>query len=229
MRKKLLAAVLSLTLMVGMAVQTMAAPSIVGAIDTPHVSADQGTVTLKEVAADTYPAEVQKVVDQLNAAKAGMTVKDAFGSLLAADTKVALFDGATVTNESMDLSTMKFLSPVMDLTIDGVTPTEENPVTVTFTANNMTANTEVYVLHLCDSHSWELLQTSKVSDNQISAKFHSASPVALVYVDKGTGSSAEGTSPKTGESNAVTTASVIAVIFMAAGVFAVVRGRRAYK
>ena len=85
----------------------------------------------------------------------------------------------TVTEE-IDLSEYKFISPVMDLKLEKE-PTEENPVDVTFTANNMTDNIQVDVLHYCEEHNWEVLEGEKVSENQVKASFHSASPIALIY------------------------------------------------
>ena len=68
----------------------------------------------------------------------------------------------------------------MDLKLEKE-PTEENPIEVTFTVNNMTDNIQVDVLHFCEEHNWELLEGEKVGDNQVKASFHSASPIALIY------------------------------------------------
>lgn len=80
----------------------------------------------------------------------------------------------------MDLKEFKFLSPVMNLTIDEV-PTEEKQVEVTFTVNNLTDKIEPFILHRCEKHGWQLLETEEVSENQIKASFHSpGGPVAVV-------------------------------------------------
>ena len=41
---------------------------------------------------------------------------------------------------------------------------------------------ESFILHRCDKHGWELLETEEVSENQIKASFNSpGGPVAVVY------------------------------------------------
>ena len=45
----------------------------------------------------------------------------------------------------------------------------------------MTDEIQVDVLHYCEEHEWEVLEGEKVSENQIKASFHSASPIALIY------------------------------------------------
>lgn len=178
----------------------MASGSISGALDTNNVTAatetgaanvggmDQMTtedvgVTLSPVEADTYPEELQNQVDMLNNANGDLTLLDAFLMIYDEDElpQVDVYNGdGEVTLEDVDLSEFKFLSPVMELLLE-TEPTEENPVDVTFTANNMTDQIEVFVLHYCDGHEWEILEGEKISDNQLTAGFHSASPVALIY------------------------------------------------
>lgn len=178
----------------------MASGSISGALDTNNVTAatetgaanvggmDQMTtedvgVTLSPVEADTYPEELQNQVDMLNNANGDLTLLDAFLMIYDEDElpQVDVYNGdGEVTLEDVDMSEFKFLSPVMELLLE-TEPTEENPVDVTFTANNMTDQIEVFVLHYCDGHEWEILEAEKISDNQLTAGFHSASPVALIY------------------------------------------------
>lgn len=178
----------------------MASGSISGALDTNNVTAatetgaanvggmDQMTtedvgVTLSPVEADTYPEELQNQVDILNNVNEDLTLLDAFLMIYDEDElpQVDMYNGdGEVTLEDVDLSECKFLSPVMELLLE-TEPTEENPVDVTFTANNMTDQIEVFVLHYCDGHEWEILEGEKISDNQLTAGFHSASPVALIY------------------------------------------------
>ena len=133
---------------------------------------------------------IQNAVKILNEAKADTTVADAFKEIFADKAeeempKIQLhkLDG-TVEEEAVDLSVYKFISPVMELKLEleeGQEISEENPVEVTFTANNMTDNIQVDVLHYCEEHEWEVLEGEKVSENQIKASFHSASPIALIY------------------------------------------------
>lgn len=147
-------------------------------------------VTLTKDVENLYEEVIQNAVKILNEAKADTTVADAFKEIFADKAeeempKIQLhkLDG-TVEEEAVDLSVYKFISPVMELKLEleeGQEISEENPVEVTFTANNMTDNIQVDVLHYCEEHEWEVLEGEKVSENQIKASFHSASPIALIY------------------------------------------------
>ena len=203
--KKLVTGVLAAVSAAAMGVSVMAAGSITGSVDTNNVTAQtapQSTETTEknelvgdiEVELETvgasltkdvknlYEEAVQKIVDALNSAGAETTVKDAFIQILGEDNlpKITLHKLDGSQEEDIDLSEYKFISPVMDLKLEEE-PTEENPIDVTFTANNMTDNIQVDVLHFCEEHNWELLEGEKVSDNQVKASFHSASPIALIY------------------------------------------------
>lgn len=147
-------------------------------------------VTLTKDVENLYEEAIQNAVKILNEAKADTTVADAFKEIFADKAeeemlkiKLHKLDG-TVEEEAVDLSEYKFISPIMELKIEleeGQEISEENPVEVTFTANNMTDNIQVDVLHYCEEHEWEVLEGEKVSENQIKASFHSASPIALIY------------------------------------------------
>lgn len=199
--KKVVAGMLAVTSAAVMSVSVMAAGSITDAVDTNNVTAETTTqntepetvgglkvevetvgATLSKDVAYLYEEEIQKVVDALQAADADTTVKDAFLTIFSEEEMPEIHfikvDG-TVDKE-IDLSEYKFISPVMDLKLEKE-PTEENPVDVTFTANNMTDNIQVDVLHYCEEHNWEVLEGEKVSENQVKASFHSASPIALIY------------------------------------------------
>lgn len=199
--KKVVAGMLAVTSAAVMSVSVMAAGSITDAVDTNNVTAETNTqntepetvgglkvevetvgATLSKDVANLYEEEIQKVVDALQAADADTTVKDAFLTIFSEEEMPEIHfikvDG-TVDKE-IDLSEYKFISPVMDLKLEKE-PTEENPVDVTFTANNMTDNIQVDVLHYCEEHNWEVLEGEKVSENQVKASFHSASPIALIY------------------------------------------------
>ena len=199
--KKVVVGMLAVTSAAVMSVSVMAAGSITDAVDTNNVAAETTTqntesetvgglevevetvgATLSKDVANLYEEEIQKVVDALQAADADTTVKDAFLAIFGEEEMPVIsfvkMDG-TVTEE-IDLSEYKFISPVMDLKLEKE-PTEENPVDVTFTANNMTDNIQVDVLHYCEEHNWEVLEGEKVSENQVKASFHSASPIALIY------------------------------------------------
>lgn len=127
-----------------------------------------------------------------------------------------------------DLSQYKFLTPVMDLKIDGAQPSSENPVEVTFTVNNLTDNIEVYALYYCEEHGcWELVPATEISSNQVSAKFHSNGPVTLVYKEKPAEGGADGTAPKTGESSRSFGFGMAAILLAGFGFYAWKKSRAA--
>ena len=209
MRRKQLAILMAAVAVLAMPVNAMASGSISGAVDYNNVTATTESgeetetdgaaqdalvggneevstetvgVTLSAVKEDTYEEELQTQVDALNNAPAESTVKDAFLTVFEETElpQVDLYNADELSQEDMDLREFKFLSPVMELSLE-TEPTAEEPVDVTFTANNMTDQIEVFILHYCEEHKWEMLETEKISDNQVTAAFHSASPVALIY------------------------------------------------
>ncbi len=201
--KKIAAIALSATMMLGSCLTVSAAPSMVQALDPNQVTASEGEVSIVEKAVEEFREEfgeeAASLAEVINEATVNDTLDKIFESVLEADVfeelEVRLFED----NEDIgiaDLSLLKVLSPVIDLQITGITPTAENPVEVTFTANNMTDDIDVYALHLCEEHGWEVLRTEVVSGNQVKAPFHSLSPVALVYADK-TDDKADITAPET--------------------------------
>lgn len=206
MKNKMIIAAAAAAAMLAMSVNVMAAGSISGAIDYNNVTATTGSsseeeaaganlvggkdsvttdtvgVTLSPVEPGMYAEELQEQVDAINQAPADSTLLDIFMGIFGEDDLpvISLYNSDGLLEEEMDLSEFKFLSPVMDLVLE-TEPTEENPVDVTFTANNMTDEIEVFILHYCGDHKWEMLENEKISDNQVTASFHSASPVALIY------------------------------------------------
>lgn len=64
-----------------------------------------------------------------------------------------------------DLDKLKFLSPMVEFRVEGVTPTEENPVDVIFTINNLTEDIDAYVAYMCPNHGWEILNTREVLED----------------------------------------------------------------
>lgn len=223
MKKRLFVGVAAAVLSLSMTLNVMAAGSIVGAIDMPKVSSSSGSVTLSNVTENMYDSELQRVVDQLNDAPRNTTVAEAFGIDL---NDIDLYDAEGLQIEHVDMSQYKFLSPVMNLQITDAEPTQENPVRVTFVANNMTDNIIVDVLHYCEEHGWEVLEGEKLSANEVAADFHSASPVALIYKEKASGTVVtDAKSPQTGEKNALPLA-VGCGLFLGVGVFAVKKSRK---
>lgn len=223
MQKRLFKGVVAAVAALAMTVNVMAAGSIVGAIDMPKVSSSEGKATLSKVTENMYEEELQQVVDKLNNAHKDSTVADAFGSDLS---QIDLYDANGLKLENIDMKQYKFLSPIMDLQITDVEPTEENPVKVTFVANNMTDNIVVDVLHYCEDHKWEVLQGEKLSSNEVAADFHSASPVALIYKEKAPAVvDTDAKAPQTGENNPwVSVVTVFALLGI--GVFAVRKSRK---
>lgn len=200
--KKVVTIVLAAVSVASMSVGVLAAGSITNAVDTNKVTAEQSMestagkvgdlnaevetvgATLTKHVEGLYEEGIQKVVDALNKADKNTTVKDAFFSIYGAEEMPEIFlikiDGTA--KENVNLSEYKFISPMMDLKFaEDVEATKKNPVDVTFTANNMTDEIQVDVLHYCEEHKWEILEGEKVSENQIKASFHSASPIALIY------------------------------------------------
>ena len=201
--KKIIAAAMAAGMILSVSVNTMASGSITDSVDTNNVTATAPTtqeevvgnmdtvetqtvgVTVSRVTEDMYEEEVQEQVNALNDATAESTVRDAFLTVFTEEELpvIDLYNKDGILQEKMDLSEFKFLSSVMDLSLE-TEPTEENPVEVTFTANNLTDNTEVFILHLCEEHNWEMLETEITDGNQVTASFHSASPIALIYREK---------------------------------------------
>lgn len=223
MIKKFVKGIIAAMTVMSVSMTAMAAGSIVGSIDMPKVSSSAGSVSLVNVTAGMYDEQLQAVVDALNRAGRDVSVAEAFGTDLPV---VNLYNAEGLKQENINLGEYKFLSPVMDLQIKDAVPSAENPVTVTFVANNMTDNIEVSVLHFCEEHNWELLETEKVSSNQVSADFHSASPVALIYKEKNEGNvGSDVKSPQTGE-RPVLPAAAGAAAFAGLGFFAVKKSRK---
>lgn len=168
---------------------------------------------------------LQQIIDRLNNARRGTTVKDAFGDAL--PSPINLYGQNSIIKRGIDLGLYKFLSPVMDVTFDSVTPTADDPVRVTFVANNMTDNIQVDILYYCPEHGWEVLQGEKISDNQVAAYFHAGSSVmALIYREKGATVGTSQVSPQTGACSTWPIA-VSAIFFVSFGIFALYKSKKA--
>lgn len=229
MMKKTTGVLVSLALILMMGLQVFAAPSIIGSLDVPHVTSSAGRARLSHVTDGMYDDKLQEQVDALNSASPEMSLKEAFGKFLKDVTPISLFDRSSknVEEEDEDLSQYKFLTPVMDIEIEDADPSSENPVEVTFTVNNLTDDVDVYALYYCEEHQkWELIPVNRIEGNQVSVMLHATSPIALVYKDKSLSMDAEGTSPKTGESNMAGAAGMMAVVCAGFGIYAVKRSRK---
>lgn len=180
---------------------------------------------LSAVDLSKYSEELQQIIDRLNNARRGTTVKDAFGDAL--PSPINLYGQNSIIKRGIDLGLYKFLSPVMDVTFDSVTPTADDPVRVTFVANNMTDNIQVDILYYCPEHGWEVLQGEKISDNQVAAYFHAGSSVmALIYREKGATVGTSQVSPQTGVRSTWPIA-VSAIFFVSFGIFALYKSKKA--
>ncbi len=191
----------------------------------PNASSDRGKVTLSAVDLSKYSEELQRIIDRLNNARRGTTVKDAFGDAL--PSPLNLYGQNSIIKRGIDLGLYKFLSPVMDVTFDSVTPTADDPVRVTFVANNMTDNIQVDILYYCPEHGWEVLQGERISDNQVAAYFHAGSSVmALIYREKGATVGTSQVSPQTG-AHSTWPIAVSAIFFVSFGIFALYKSKKA--
>ena len=191
----------------------------------PNASSDRGKVTLSAVDLSKYSEELQRIIDRLNNARRGTTVKDAFGDAL--PSPINLYGQNSIIKRGIDLGLYKFLSPVMDVTFDSVTPTADDPVRVTFVANNMTDNIQVDILYYCPEHGWEVLQGERISDNQVAAYFHAGSSVmSLIYREKGATVGTSQVSPQTG-AHSTWPIAVSAIFFVSFGIFALYKSKKA--
>lgn len=216
--KRVLAAAVTGTMLFAMGAQAVAAPSVTGGGAQPgEVPAElvkdlegvvvepleQGTVVWDELNRENYSEEELEIIDSLNNADADVTVKEAFGDLVELAEMKLFVDNEEVLDVDVEklLEDMYFLSPVWELTFDGIEPTKENPVICTFTANNMTEDMEVYMLYGCEEDGWELLNSEKAAENQVKVSVHSGNaPAALVYrLADETADEAAGTSPVAAE------------------------------
>ena len=116
MKKTFLKAFTAVIAVLALSLNVFAAGSIVGSIDMPNASSDRGKVTLSAVDLSKYSEELQRIIDRLNNARRGTTVKDAFGDDL--PSPINLYGQNSIIKKGIDLGLYKFLSPVMDITFD---------------------------------------------------------------------------------------------------------------
>ena len=190
MKKKIMGVILAAMMVSMMGMSALAAPS--KRIDS--------VVTETEKAVDKNGNAVEvKISDVPEASKAAADeIKNV------AKVKEVLKDSFVEGMEVVD---------VREVTVTG--DNVEFPLTITFKVPGVLETTKVAVLHYVDG-AWKQ-ETAKAGQGTITATFDSLSPVAFV-VDKNTAASSS-TSPKTGESMAVTMAAVVVVV-AAAGAFA---------
>lgn len=183
-----------------MSVQVTAAPSVTGSVDNNQVYVEEQTTEegaeeekqniewVPEITVENYTEEVLDLIEKVKSATAEDTVLSTIGETFDL-TGMLVFDeeGKLMDEEEMEairelLDDTRFLSELMELRLDKFNPTEENPVKVTFTLNNMTEDMEVYSLYLCKEHEWEMIRSKKTDENQVVIPFHSGTSLcALVY------------------------------------------------
>lgn len=223
MKKRFIKLLTAAVLMMSMSMSVMAAGSIVGSIDMPKTSATDSNgnpvnVVVTDAKSD-YDGNVQLAVNTMNAAKRDTTVGAALTGLNL--NQIDRYDSSQVVEERVNLGAYKFLSPVFDISFTGTTPSASNPIKVIFTVH-MTDNIIVDVLHYCDTHGWEVLTGTKLDNERLEVEFHSASPIALIYKEKSSGTLT--TSPQTGDT-AVLPMMAAAVVLGVAGVSALKKSR----
>ncbi|MDO4344961.1 MAG: hypothetical protein Q4C50_09185 [Eubacteriales bacterium] len=225
--KRKVAATVAAMLVLGAGIQALAAPSVTsGGVDAGQVTVSTGSagvdggtgeteagteegvrVILSEINRDNFSEEDLALIDKVEAAEPEVYVADVLEGLVDPSelSEIKVFDTASLHLEDEDgkalLEKLRFLTHMTEVTFEGVEPTEEKPVDLTFTLNNMVEGMEVYVLGKCDTHGWELLETERVSDNQVKASFHApTSLVAFTYLeDDQLPEKPVGTSPATAE------------------------------
>lgn len=220
MKKRFFKVLAVVMLMMSMSLTVMAAGSIVGALDRPNTSAtDKNGNPVVVVVGDAkgYEESVQQAVDAMNNAKPDTTVGAVLAGIPGIDlSQIDRYDEGNVVEEHVDLYAYKFLTQVFDISFQGTVPSASNPVKVKFTVA-MADNMIVDALHYCEEHGWEVLTGTKISNNELEAEFHSASPVALIYKIKPAGSSGSSSSGSAGVTSPKT-ADVSVVPMMAASV-----------
>lgn len=225
--KKIITTVLAAMLILTLNLQALAAPSVSSGSDD-GVTSDKGYVTSDEIDISLYMRAMLDVADRINNISESITVADALGAELLG--LLRYVDEASMeTGKFADPAELHFLTEMKQLTFHDVEPSEDNPVKVTFTVNNITPTMDVYVLYYCPEHGcWELIKTTKTADNQVTASFHAGTSLyALVYFDKGAAANgSEGTSPKTGEGSMSTVYAIAALAFIAFGIFAVKKSKK---
>lgn len=94
MKKTFLKAFTAVIAVLALSLNVFAAGSIIGSIDMPNASSDRGKVTLSAVDLSKYSEKLQRIINRLNNARRGTTVKDAFGDDL--PDSINLYDKSNV-------------------------------------------------------------------------------------------------------------------------------------
>lgn len=204
--KKLVAAILAMTMVCGLGMTAFAAKSPTsGGVVNKIVSAVDKNGNAVSVEIQEMPQEYQEVAAQIRDLG---TVKSLLGAQFVEGMEVVDVRNVVVTGDKSQINW---------------------PIDITFEVPGVLTTTKVAVLHYSDEkQAWEVVP-SKVGKGTITATFDSLSPVAFV-VDKNTSASAVGngstTSPKTGEGMVVPFLGTAAIV-LALGAVICLRKREA--
>lgn len=204
--KKLVAAILAMTMVCGLGMTAFAAKSPTsGGVVNKIVSAVDKNGNAVSVEIQEMPQEYQEVAAQIRDLG---TVKSLLGAQFVEGMEVVDVRNVVVTGDKSQINW---------------------PIDITFEVPGVLTTTKVAVLHYSDEkQAWEVVP-SKAGKGTITATFDSLSPVAFV-VDKNTSASAVGngstTSPKTGEGMVVPFLGTAAIV-LALGAVICLRKREA--
>ena len=204
--KKLVAAILAMTMVCGLGMTAFAAKSPTsGGVVNKIVSAVDKNGNAVSVEIQEMPQEYQEVAAQIRDLG---TVKNFLGAQFVEGMEVVDVRNVVVAGDKSQINW---------------------PIDITFEVPGVLTTTKVAVLHYSDEkQAWEVVP-SKAGKGTITATFDSLSPVAFV-VDKNTSASAVGngstTSPKTGEGMVVPFLGTAAIV-LALGAVICLRKREA--
>lgn len=111
---------------------------------------------------------------------------------------------------------------------NGVTPSESNPVTITFEVNTAKAGDTIVAAHKKENGDWEYLPTTVVN-GKVTVKFTSLSPIVFIKLAPTTGDTSDEdtsdtTSPATGD--VIYLVELLAAAALAGGIVCAKRARR---
>ena len=200
MKKKLMAVILSVMMLVCFAATAVAAPA-------PSPSAD---VKISTVTAVVDGKEVEVDLANLKVTPMDSSVKE---ELNTADKLTAI---------AGDAAKDMVLARMFEVTYTG--PAFEK-ITITFEVAGVKAGENVLVLHKAGD-AWETITPDKVENNSVTATFTSLSPVAILVNNTSTAATSA-TSPKTGIDMSMAAVEVMAVAFVGLAVVAGKKSKRA--
>ncbi|MEF2639224.1 MAG: hypothetical protein UIT84_04290 [Lachnospiraceae bacterium] len=200
MKKKLMAVILSVMMLVCFAATAMAAPA-------PSPSADVKISTVKAV---VDGKEVEIDLSNLKITVTDSAVKEELNT----SDKIAAIAG----DAAKDMA----LARLFEVTYTG---SAFEKITITFEVAGVKAGENVLVLHKAGD-AWETITPDSVDNNSVTATFTSLSPVAIL-VNYTSNAATSATSPKTGADMSMVAVEVMAVAFVGLAVVAGKKAKRA--